>query len=39
LSGPDVIWRIGAFGPKPEIPSPMITPSPIAYSGVPPGAA
>jgi hypothetical protein len=34
-----VILRIGAFGPKPLMPAPMITPSPIAYSGVPPGAA
>jgi hypothetical protein len=33
-----VILRIGVFGPNPEIPSPMMTPDPIAYSGVPPGA-
>jgi hypothetical protein len=30
LSGPDVIFRIGAFGPNPLIPAPMMTPSPIA---------
>jgi hypothetical protein len=33
-----VILSTGAFGPKPLMPSAMITPLPIAYSGVPPGA-
>jgi hypothetical protein len=34
-----VIFSTGAFGPKPLIPAATITPLPIAYSGVPPGAA
>jgi hypothetical protein len=33
-----VIFSTGVFGPKPLIPSAMMTPLPMAYSGVPPGA-